>query len=131
LSALCDTNIVSELVRVAPDPGVLKWASRVSSVALSAIVVEEIRYGLAWHPSSRIEAWFESFLSSRTTVIPVSGQIAAVAGRLRGELQAKGKSRSQADMLIGATALVEGLTLVTRNVGDFEGCGIALLNPFS
>jgi predicted nucleic acid-binding protein len=50
---------------------------------------------------------------------------------LRGQFQARGVTRSQADMLIAATASLHGLTLVTRNVQDFDGCAIAVINPFS
>jgi toxin FitB len=61
---------------------------------------------------------------------PVTGQIAGVAGRLRGAVAVRGVSRTQADMLIAATGQVDGMTLVTRNVRDFGGCGIPLLDPF-
>ena len=50
---------------------------------------------------------------------------------MRGALAATGKARTQADMLIAATAQVRGLTLVTRNIRDFEACSIAVINPFS
>ncbi|MEQ9484212.1 MAG: hypothetical protein RIG27_18290 [Coleofasciculus sp. F4-SAH-05] len=50
---------------------------------------------------------------------------------MRGQLRTQGKPRSQADMLIAATAQVHQLTLVTRNIRDFEDCGILTLNPFT
>lgn len=50
---------------------------------------------------------------------------------MRGRFRSQGITRSQADILIGATAAVHQLTLVTRNIRDFEGCGILLLNPFN
>ena len=50
---------------------------------------------------------------------------------MRAQLATRGHVRSQADMLIAATAQVHALTLVTRNVRDFDGCGIAVLNPFT
>jgi toxin FitB len=53
------------------------------------------------------------------------------AGALRGQLAARGLVRHQADMLIAATAQAHQLTLVPRNIRDFEDCGIGLLNPFS
>ena len=49
---------------------------------------------------------------------------------MRGVLAARGQVRHMADMLIAATAQIHALTLVTRNVRDFDGCGIAVLNPF-
>lgn len=130
MTPLCDTNIISELARPRPNPGVLAWASTVSSIALSVISVEEIFYGLAWKPHAKIRAWFEEFLESRCTIVPVTSDIAKRCGHLRGELQAKGQARTQADMLIAATAQVRQLTLVTRNVQDFTDCHIPLLNPF-
>ncbi len=54
-----------------------------------------------------------------------------VAGELRGRLRSRGLARSQADMLIAATAQLHGLTLVTRNVRAFEGTAIGLVNPFA
>jgi len=56
--------------------------------------------------------------------------IARRSGEIRGELQARGQTRSTADMIIASTAQEHVLTLVTRNVRHFESCGIALLNPF-
>jgi predicted nucleic acid-binding protein len=130
-SFLGDTNILSELARTKPDPGVLEWAGTVSSIAVSVITVEEIAYGLAWKPNHRILSWFDSFFAIHSEILPVTPEIAMRSGRLRGNLQARGRTRTQADMLIAATAQVHGLTLVTRNARDFEDCGIALLDPFT
>lgn len=127
---ILDTNIVSELCRRQPDPGVLAWAERAGDFVISAVTVDEIAFGLAWHPNRRIAAWFEGFLASHE-VLPVSADIARRAGELRGAFQARGIVRSQPDMLIAATAQVHALTVVTRNSGDFAGCGIPVLNPFS
>lgn len=62
-------------------------------------------------------------------MLPITAAIAREAGELRGQLQTQGKPRTQADLLIGATAKIHQFTLVTRNARDFEGCGIVLLNP--
>lgn len=128
---LVDTNIISELARPRPNPGVLAWASRQSSISLSVVTVEELYYGLAWKPNQRVSDWLEGFLSSRCEVLPVTVEVAKRCGTLRGLLTARGIRRTQADLLIAATAEVHQLTLVTRNVGDFQECAIALLNPFS
>jgi predicted nucleic acid-binding protein len=127
---LVDTNVLSELARPKPNRGVLEWAGAVSCIALSVICVEELYFGLAWKPNARIQAWLDRFLEERCTILPVDAEVARRCGELRGGLQARGRPRTQADMLIAATAQVRRLTLVTRNTDDFEGCGIALLNPF-
>lgn len=128
---LCDTNILSELTRPKPDPGALAWAKSMSSIALSAVTLDEIRYGLSWRPKPRVTAWFEGFLQKRCEILPVTAEIADVSGELRGHFQKQGETRSQADMMIAATAKVHGLTLVTRNVRHFENCGISVLNPMT
>jgi len=128
---LCDTNILSELTRPLPNSGVLAWASQVKVVALSAIVVEELAFGLAWRPNPRVRAWFDDFIAAHCQVLPVTDAVARRAGTLRGSLRTAGQTRTQADMLIAATAVEYGLTLVTRRTRDFEGCGVALLCPFS
>jgi len=128
---LVDTNVVGELARPRPNQSVLTWASQVRQVSLSAITIEEIHYGLAWKPNERIRSWFERFLEEHCRVLPVTDGVARQAGVLRGRLRARGVTQLQADMLIAATAISHGLTLVTRNAGDFEGCGVTVLDPFS
>jgi predicted nucleic acid-binding protein len=127
---LIDTNVISELSRRQPDPGVLAWAAGVTEFRLSAISQEEITCGLTWRPNPRIQAWIDDFFT-RHAALPVTAEIGRRAGELRGRLAAQGSPRTQADMLIAATALHYGFTLVTRNTRDFDGCGLPLLNPFS
>jgi predicted nucleic acid-binding protein len=128
---LCDTNILSELVRSRPNPGVLAWAEEVSAIAVSVVTVEGIACGLAWHPNERVERAIGELIAEHCTVFDVTAEIASRAGRLRGEMRRQGLVRTQADMLIAGTALEHRLPLVTRNVRDFENLGVALLNPFS
>lgn len=130
MTLLLDTNVVSELCRQRPNPGVAAWAVDVMDFSLSVVTVEEVAYGLAWRPNARISAWFEGFLQ-RCPVWPLTLDIARRAGEWRGAFAGQGIVRSQADLLIAATAQRHGLTLVTRNVRDFQGCGIALLDPFT
>jgi len=131
---LADTNIVSELMRVRPNAGVLQWAGSVdgagAQVAVSAMTVDEIIFGLKWRPNAAKMNWFDRFLAD-TAVLPVTEVVAHRGGEMRAVLATRGQVREQADMLIAATAQVHALTLVTRNVRDFDGCGIAVLNPFS
>lgn len=131
MKPLCDTNVLGELSRPQPDAGVVEWAGSVSVILLSVVTVEEVMYGLSWKPRPKTLAWFEGFLEEQCEVLPVTERIARVAGALRGQLQAAGDTRTQADMLIAATAIVHETSVVTRNTGHFEGCGVTVLNPFS
>ncbi len=127
---LADTNVLSELVRLRPNPGVLSWAAGVERISVSVVTLEEIMFGLAWKPNPKIQKWFGRFFAEACEIVLITQPIAERAGAMRGELRAGGITRSQADTLIAATAQVLGLTLVTRNVRDFEGYQIDVLNPF-
>lgn len=81
-------------------------------------------------PDAGVSAWFDAFVQ-RHEILPITTDVARCAGALRGQLQLRGQTRTQADMLIAATAQVHALTIVTGNVRDFDGCGVAVLNPFA
>ena len=130
---LVDTNVISELMRQRPDPGVEQWMKALPSgqgLFLSVITVDEIFYSLSRKPQQAKRRWFDFFVAANT-VVDITEIIARRAGELRASLSLRGQARSQADMLIAATAQAHALTLVTRNVRDFDGCGIAILDPFS
>jgi toxin FitB len=130
---LVDTNVISEFSRQSPDLNVLAWRQSCQLTApkltISAITLDEVAFGISRRPSARLMNWLDSFTHLHE-VLPISEAIARRAGEMRAQLDSVGVTRSQADMLIAATAQIHGLTLVTRNVSDFEGCGIAVLNPF-
>ena len=128
---LVDTNVLSELARQSPDPDVARWARTVPlPLSISVVTLEEVSYGLSWRPNAEIQAWFETFLAEACHVLPITEVIARRAGELRGRFRLSGRQRTQADMLIAATAQAHQLALATRNVRDFDGCGIPVVNPF-
>jgi len=131
---LVDTNVISELMRPAPNEGVLRWAASLNfgagDFAASVVSFHEIVFGLSHKSRSRSLERF-NVLAARCLVLDVTETVARRAGEMRGQLAARGQVRHMADMLIAATAQVHALTLVTRNVRDFDGCGIGLLNPFA
>lgn len=130
MTFLRDTNLISELIRRQPHPRVVAWLRDQSSIALSAETVEEVHFGLTWKPHPRIQRWFEGFVETLCQVLPVTEAITRRSGELRGRFRSCGKTQSVADTLITATAQRHGLTLATRNVRHFEGCGVPLFNPF-
>lgn len=128
---LIDTNIICELSKHSPDKMVLEWASSINRCALSVVTIEELYFGLTWRPNLKVMNWIERFIAEFCEVLPVTQSIAQRAGILRGQFQAAGITRTQADMFIAATASEHNLVVVTRNLKDFEGCGVALLDPFT
>jgi predicted nucleic acid-binding protein len=128
---LADTNVVSEFVKKTPDAQVMQWLQSVELMAISTITLEEAHFGLAWQPNARKLALFNALVDQMHAVYPITPSIALRAGAMRGQFQAQGISRSTPDMLIAATAMEHQLVLATRNVRDFLGCGVQVVNPFA
>ncbi|PSL56383.1 hypothetical protein B0I31_103132 [Saccharothrix carnea] len=135
MSFLLDTNVVSEIRKKAPNPGVAAWFEAVpaSELFLSVLVVGEIRQGierLARRDSTQAEV-YERWLGQLVDVygdriVPVTADVAEAWGRI-----SVPDAVPVVDGLLAATALVHGWTLVTRNVGDVASTGARLLNPFT
>lgn len=128
---LVDTNVVSELMRPRPSPDVRAWAATLERISLSAVTIEEVHFGLSLKKSARLEKWFDGFVRDYCEVLPITESIARRAGVLRARHRAAGATRTQADMLIAATAAEHSLVLATRNERDFVGCGLRVVNPFA
>ena len=114
-----------------PNPAVRQWLTERDEIFLSVVSVEEIYCGLAYKSASKQLRWFEKFLESRCEVLPIIQSIATRCGTLRGQFREKGTTRTQADLLIAATAVEHSLVVATRNVRDFSDCGIQIVNPFT
>ena len=127
---LADTNVISEFVKTTPDGQVMRWLESVQLMAISAVTLEEAHFGLAWQPNNRKLALFNALVERLQAVYPITPAIAQRGGVLRGQFQAQGIVRSAPDMLIAATAIEHQLVLATRNVRDFLGCGVQVVNPF-
>ena len=127
---LADTHVVSEFVKKLPDTQVMRWLQTVELLAISAVTIEEAHFGLAWHPNARNASLFQAMVEGMHEVYAITESIAQRAGALRGQLQAQGITRSAPDMLIAATAQEHQLIIATRNVKDFVGCGVQVMNPF-
>ena len=127
---LADTNVISEFVKSTPDGQVMRRLQSVQLMAISAITLEEAHFGLAWQPNTRKLALFNALVERLHAVYPITPAIAQRGGVLRGQFQAQGIVRSAPHMLIAATAIEHQLVLATRNVRDFMGCGVQVVNPF-
>lgn len=108
----------------------MAWSGRNRPFSFSVVSLEEVWYGFSLRPSARMAREFSFLLDTFAEIIPVTDAIARRCAVLRAAQARRGHVRSQADMLIAATAYEHGAVLVTRNVADFSGCGVRLLNPF-
>lgn len=138
MTFLLDTNVASEPTAKTPNAGVLAWLAARSSeeLFLSAATVAEIRYGIeACADGARKRAlslWFdEAVIANPDNVLPIGLDVAEAWGRLRRKAEAEKRSMPVMDAFIAATAEIHGLTLVTRNVRDFEVWGGPVFNPWS
>ena len=135
---ILDTNVVSELRKVQAgkaDPNVAAWAQSVDAADLfvSVITIMELEQGVLsiqrkdGSQGAILRAWLEQSVlpefSSRT--LPIDTAVAQRCAHLHVP-----DKRGERDALIAATALVQGMTVVTRNVADFETTGANILNPW-
>jgi len=96
MSFLCDTNVISEVMKRAPNVNVKQWLINQEIIYLSVITVEEIYFGLAYKDARQQLEWFEKFLQYRCEVLPITYSIAIRSGTLRGYFRKKGITRTQA-----------------------------------
>ena len=135
---LLDTNVISELRKAGSgtaDTNVVAWLSAqdAASFYLSAVTLMELELGILLKQrkdaaqGARLRAWMDTHVlpefSSR--ILPIDSAVALRCSRLHVP-----DPRPERDALIAATALVHGMTMVTRNTADFVGMGLALVNPW-
>ncbi len=136
---ILDTNIISEVMRATPDPAVLGWLATqpLAELATTTINLAEVRYGLARLPFGRrrrdLELKFNGFAlrGFANRVLDFDAQAADVYGDLVVAREQEGRRVEGFDGLIAAIAKSRGLPIATRNTGDFEGFGIAVINPWN
>ncbi len=131
---LLDTNVVSELRKQRPHGGVVAWLDSMddAQLYLSAVTVGEIQAGIELtreqdpEKANEIEAWLE-LLAGVYNVLPMD----AATFRAWARLMHRKSDTLYEDAMIAATAQVHGLTVVTRNVADFQALGFEVFNPFA
>jgi toxin FitB len=135
LTFLLDTNVVSETRRKRPDPQVIAWLGRVDpdTLHISVLTLGEIAKGVAQRAKREavsavaIQQWLDALrLRYAERIVGIDAEIAETWGRL-----SAARPIPVIDGLFSATALVRGMTLVTRNVRDIAGTGVGVINPWS
>ncbi len=136
MSYLVDTNILSELRRKARNPGVVEWFSNrpASTLFLSVLTLGELRKGIekVTDPDRKmmLNDWLEVDLPAFFTgrILPIDAQVADRWGHM---VASAGRPLPAIDSLLAATALRHDLSMVTRNVRDFEDFGLNIINPWT
>jgi len=135
---LIDTNVISELMRPAPAPVVLDWFAgrEATDLFLSAVSEAELRAGAAYLPAGRrreelvaaIDAMVEEDFGGR--VLPFDSAAAKSYAVIAAARRAAGQPIAEADCQIAAIARTRGAAVATRNVADFLGCRVEIIDPW-
>ena len=133
---LLDTNVLSELTRARPAPQVVAWLEENEPrLALPVITLAELRYGIARlaegrRKSSLIRFWNMSRERFVGRIFSFDDRAAGAYGDIVAAAERAGTPINVGDGLIAAIALVHGMSIATRDVGDFEVAGAPLVNPW-
>lgn len=131
---LVDANVLSEPTKIAPDVNVITWLrEHERELVVDPAVLGEVRFGILLLPKgkrrTRLESWFDGGIG-RLECVPWEAETGLRWAALLASLRASGRAMPIKDSLIAATALVHGLTVVTRNRADFEKAGVTIVNPW-
>ncbi len=135
---LLDTNVVSAVMARMPEPSVLEWldSQRTDTLFLSTISIAEIGFGLQVLPTGKrrriLEDRFDRFVASgfAQRVLSFDEKAARLYGELMGHRRRRGRPMSSLDGQVAAIARANHFAVATRNVRDFEECGLEIVNPF-
>ena len=136
MSYLVDTNVLSELAKPKPDAVVVEWIRHHEpQIYVSTITIGELRKGIEGLADGKRKVGLQKWLSGlcermEGRVLSFNTGTAHVWGQLVARWEKSGAVVPALDSQLAATAHRHGLTVVTRNVADFQKAGVKLLNPF-
>jgi predicted nucleic acid-binding protein len=131
---LLDSTAISERTGRLQNSGVVQWFDSTPAALqyTSVMVIGELRRGLVRSPRPGMEEWLAAVVAQLADhVLPVTPEVADRWGVITGTALRRGQPLPAIDSLIAATAIVNNLTVVTRNVRDFERCGAAVFSPWT
>ena len=136
---LLDTNVISELMRAEPAQAVLDWFAKhdAADLCISAVTEAELRTGVAILPEGqrrdRLQAAIDAMidLDFQARILPFDSLAAKAYAEIAALRRAAGRPIAEADCQIAAIARATNAPIATRNVKDFDGCGIRLINPWN
>ncbi|AFZ51010.1 type II toxin-antitoxin system VapC family toxin [Dactylococcopsis salina] len=135
---ILDTNVISEVMRPQPNTQVMSWLKKypVEELAITSISIAEISYGLKRLPVGRrrdsLQWRFQMFIDQGFSdrIFPFEERAAEIYAEIIVDRKQQGKPIEVMDAMIASIALLKTAILATRNVSDFENCGLELVNPW-
>lgn len=135
---ILDTNVISELMREKPHENVKTWieAHSPTNLSLTTIAIAEIQRGLARLPKGKRRTTLESNFSTFITdafggrIFSFDEEAAYIYGHVAAKREKEGFNIDAVDLMIAAIVKSQNASIATRNIRDFEGCGIKIINPW-
>lgn len=139
MKVILDTCVISEFIARQPNPKVVEFLDALDAddAYLSVITIGEVIRGIEKLPDSRrkteLRTWLQDDVLARFSgkILPLDTDVIVEWGMLTARAEIAGKPIPAVDSLIAATVIANKLTLVTRNVSDFEAAGIEIVNPWN
>lgn len=135
---ILDTNVASEMMRPIPERRVIRWLDQqdMDAVFLTAISEAELRYGIAIMPNGRRKKLLADSLAATLSedfgsrILPFGKKAAEAYAVIRSKRRAIGRPIKEMDAQIAAIAASHGANIATRNVKDFDDCGVTVIDPW-
>jgi toxin FitB len=136
---ILDTNVISEMMKAKPDAEVEAWLASQppEEIFISTVTEAELRFGVQLLPTgrrrNRISAAVDAVLGREfaNRILPFDSSAAVAYAEIAAQRRLSGRPISQSDAQIAAIAKSQNAGMATRNVTDFEGCGLRLIDPWA